>query len=585
MKKLLFLLAIISASAFAIELPVDETMEPAPGAPIDYKSDAQPVNLPEFQSPVSSGLEELTQAERENSIISIESSTQNLELVAMASQIEQKWNQQKFNDAIGLMKQLESQNPQEHFAIGLQWRNPIESNEISMWGTDVRIGTRDSIYVVSSDVHYASGHIFAILLYHEGSQYKWSVNMSTNMGNSWTETYVWFAGFYIHSVSATIAANHCYVGYDYLSTTSSARIRRFRASDGLEEDFHNGETFIDAISLTLPDSVMEIAMASNQDYFNNRIYLSLISSQGNLEASWSDSGVNWTSYSYNISDASHGLDITCNQGYSTYYSYLSYISTSNRCRIFGLNGEDSLFSFVVGSAGDYSAISAYDDTVFCVSEFSGNPNFYCKYWISYNGGTSWAWGALDDTVTYSSESPDVTLRGGAGISVTYRYYTSTREQRYRHRTYAFQPWPTAVSIADNEPYYNKPSINYLGGNNYGVVYLCWDNPYLRAAYFDKAVAVGIEELNPLPVNYTLEQNYPNPFNASTLLKYYLPSSGNVTLEIYDLVGRRVASLVNENQNAGYHSITWNAESFSSGIYFAKISAGDFTASQKMVLMK
>jgi hypothetical protein len=91
--------------------------------------------------------------------------------------------------------------------------------------------------------------------------------------------------------------------------------------------------------------------------------------------------------------------------------------------------------------------------------------------------------------------------------------------------------------------------------------------------------------NEIPQNFDLSQNYPNPFNPSTTISFSIPVQSNVTLKIYDVLGREVDQLINENVNAGQHNIIWNAQNFSSGIYFYKIAAGDFIESKKMILLK
>lgn len=85
--------------------------------------------------------------------------------------------------------------------------------------------------------------------------------------------------------------------------------------------------------------------------------------------------------------------------------------------------------------------------------------------------------------------------------------------------------------------------------------------------------------------YVLNDNYPNPFNPTTNIKYQIPVSGLVTLRIYDIAGREVASLVNEIKTAGTYDVKWNASGLSSGIYIYRLQAGDFVQSKKMTLIK
>jgi len=94
----------------------------------------------------------------------------------------------------------------------------------------------------------------------------------------------------------------------------------------------------------------------------------------------------------------------------------------------------------------------------------------------------------------------------------------------------------------------------------------------------------------IPEVFALHQNYPNPFNPTTQIKYDLPEDALVSINIYDLMGRSIKSLVNSNQSAGYRSIQWNAtnnlgEPVSAGMYIYMIQAGEFRQTKKMVLLK
>ena len=89
----------------------------------------------------------------------------------------------------------------------------------------------------------------------------------------------------------------------------------------------------------------------------------------------------------------------------------------------------------------------------------------------------------------------------------------------------------------------------------------------------------------LPASTSLSQSYPNPFNAMTVIEYELPEASDVTLHVYNLIGEKVATLVNGAEEAGYKSVTWDASEVSSGIYFYKLSAGDYTETKRMMLVK
>jgi hypothetical protein len=89
----------------------------------------------------------------------------------------------------------------------------------------------------------------------------------------------------------------------------------------------------------------------------------------------------------------------------------------------------------------------------------------------------------------------------------------------------------------------------------------------------------------MPANFSLKQNYPNPFNTSTIISYALPRPANVTISIFDILGRQIARLNRKNEPAGNHQIIWDGMDCSSGIYFYKISTGDYTKTLMMSLAK
>jgi uncharacterized repeat protein (TIGR01451 family) len=97
------------------------------------------------------------------------------------------------------------------------------------------------------------------------------------------------------------------------------------------------------------------------------------------------------------------------------------------------------------------------------------------------------------------------------------------------------------------------------------------------------VVLKVEDL--IPAEYSLAQNYPNPFNPTTSIAYSLPEAAKVKVEIYNALGQVVAVLMDGNVDAGYHTVEWNADNMSSGVYFYRIQANDFTATKRMVLMK
>ena len=93
------------------------------------------------------------------------------------------------------------------------------------------------------------------------------------------------------------------------------------------------------------------------------------------------------------------------------------------------------------------------------------------------------------------------------------------------------------------------------------------------------------DLNSIPTEFLLEQNYPNPFNPTTNISYALPCSGLVQIKVFNLLGKEIATLINEEKKAGTYKINWNAANLPSGVYLYRIQAGSFIQTKKMILLK
>ncbi|MDA3862211.1 MAG: cellulase family glycosylhydrolase [Melioribacteraceae bacterium] len=145
----------------------------------------------------------------------------------------------------------------------------------------------------------------------------------------------------------------------------------------------------------------------------------------------------------------------------------------------------------------------------------------------------------------------------------------------------YQSWQT-LQVSDIElPAGNHELVIkfYFGGFNFNSMEY-------------ELTAVGVDDENETNFNFNLEQNYPNPFNPSTEIKYTIPaetsrgvSPQNVTLQIYDILGSEIATLVNKKQAPGNYEVKFDASNLPTGIYFYKLQSGDFTQSKKMILLK
>ena len=706
------LVVFTATTTLAEEFPYVPGSEVAPRSGPVLQDQIQPQPLL-TRDPVWKGLERLTQQERLNSDIELVlERNASQEALQMARRIESTWNSGNFEEALALFRSLADLTNIDEVAIGNTWRTPIPTEQTTTWGTDVRIGNRDQIFVTSLDIHRASGNIFAVLLYQEGTTYYWSVNLSTDGGATWTETYEWFASYELRMISAAVVSDHCYVGYIAGSSFTSARLRRFLASNGASDPFPVGGDWITVVDVISPEEIKEIALASNQDYYNNRLYYMILTSTGAVRYFWASTPdcETWAETATGITDGDRGLDATCNEGYASYFFCISYINVGDSIKVYGKSGIWNLLtSYATNhSATDYSAIGAYRDTITTAFDYWNGTNIQCRYLVTYDGGPTWFWGDVGDDPNTIAESPDVAARVGGGVGIIYRFYTSPREGRYVWRPYS-GTWSAPETYSDHEPWWNKPCIEYLGDDVFGVLYLTWNSPQVQAAYFDVGAAeapvtMECEALTPifcrgknlyfkvtvdnptggnvtgvltfaayagydcdpvnqliamarnrtytpgtteqyyffkvpnsaqpgqysasisgtlggfdvyccmnldiiqcgpfkigdnttwelveaerpevgLPIFTSLDQNYPNPFNATTNISFSLAEAGNVSLNVYDITGRLVVTLVDGQMDAGEHLVAWDASSVSSGVYFYKLTAGDYSATKSMNLLK
>jgi hypothetical protein len=140
---------------------------------------------------------------------------------------------------------------------------------------------------------------------------------------------------------------------------------------------------------------------------------------------------------------------------------------------------------------------------------------------------------------------------------------------------------TKSDLINGSLYVNIHTYNYPGGELRGQITQMMPQSNITTAVQDKPKSI--------PGQFSLLQNYPNPFNPSTIISWQLAAGSNVKLKIYDILGNEVTALVNEFENAGEHSISFNTQQvhkqLASGIYFYRLQAGGFVASRKMMVLK
>ncbi len=147
-------------------------------------------------------------------------------------------------------------------------------------------------------------------------------------------------------------------------------------------------------------------------------------------------------------------------------------------------------------------------------------------------------------------------------------------------------WTPVSEGLPSNPLVSAITGYYPGGNNYILYSGLFENGNNGAKVFRRTLPIGIQKIsNEIPQSFSLYQNYPNPFNPSTKFRFSIPLKSLVKLNVFDVLGRHVTTLVNQNLESGTYETDWKANDIPSGIYFYRIEAEGFTVTKKMILVK
>lgn len=263
-----------------------------------------------------------------------------------------------------------------------------------------------------------------------------------------------------------------------------------------------------------------------------------------------DGGETWDDISSGLDPINDIFFLDANTGWAT-TRYLVFKTTD------GGDNWDTASSFELSN--DFSRIQFFDENTGYVLN-SGNLLY------TEDGGENWEQVEAETSITgndFHFISPEKGWVAGSQIWSTEdggETWVSNRKQ----------------SSSDLQAVFALSDENiWLGGEN-GLL--------LRS---EDAILTSIDEefISGSPMEYSLEQNYPNPFNPVTVIEFSLPQTSNVRLEVYNVIGQRVATLVNETRQAGVHQVNFNASNLASGVYFYRISAGSFVQTRQLTLIK
>jgi hypothetical protein len=238
------------------------------------------------------------------------------------------------------------------------------------------------------------------------------------------------------------------------------------------------------------------------------------------------------------------------------------------------------------SNSELPSIAVYGSAVYVVWEDFRDGNSEIYYKRSTDTGISWGADTRLTNNTAFSEYSSVSLSG----SVVHVLWRDDRDGNYeiyyKRSTDAGVSWGADIRLTNNTANSFYPSVAVSGS----VVHVVWtdhrDGNWEIYYKRDPTGNVGIQNISTeIPSAYSLSQNYPNPFNPETNIKFAIPKNGFVNIAIFDMLGKELETLVNEQLAPGTYETNWNASNYPSGVYFYKLSAGDISETKKMLLLK
>jgi photosystem II stability/assembly factor-like uncharacterized protein len=238
---------------------------------------------------------------------------------------------------------------------------------------------------------------------------------------------------------------------------------------------------------------------------------------------------------------------------------------------FGTNYTRVYYSTDFGSSWDYGETSGMTNSNNVC--FNGDTGFAATsgaIMISTDGGEDW----VNDTLIFTGSIHFATASG------LFWFVSSSDTNIYCSRN-------------NGTNFSSEFQISSSGGYPWGInsklvgdKIICWIGCTTGGIYKSTRYTSGISSnTSNIPEKYILSQNYPNPFNPVTNIKFGIPKNSFVTIKVYDILGKEIATLVNKNLTTGSYNVSWNAGSFNSGVYFYRIQAGSFTDAKKMILVK
>jgi hypothetical protein len=339
--------------------------------------------------------------------------------------------------------------------------------------------------------------------------------------------------------------------------SSDGTIFLANGDDGLRAYSYDGSSFTNLAHVNDGGSAMDVAIASDGTVF-------LANRSDGLRA-YSYDGASFTNMGH-IDDGGspHGVAVDID-------STIFLANGGDGLRAYSYDGNSFTNTAHIDSLGNYSAAYgvtlAPDGTVFLAGGYSGLSAY------AYDGSSF----TRKANASSSSEAYDMSFDSSGTVFLAIKNgWLGGSSSLWAYDYNGDSLTPTASINADS-------ALGVVVGED-GTVFLANGSAGLFA--YSYGLATGIDDNSfPVPGNYILEQNYPNPFNPSTIIEFTLPQSGFVTLKVYNLLGQKVATLLEAHKPAGQHIVNFNASALTSGIYYYTLTTDDFRQTRKMVLLR
>jgi hypothetical protein len=341
---------------------------------------------------------------------------------------------------------------------------------------DVRIGNpRVGAHSVDLDFHRGTENLFAAVSWPDG----WSLNISTDGGATWQETYFYPSA---SEVSMRVGGDFAWVSYAPSAAPTQLRMRRFFATTGAPDATYNYQL----VGNLNPVTIVDVAMTANADSGDSGIYVACIGSDNAPYFFWDDLvGTSFDPFHPPSTIAEGGLDITMNPGAgSGFFLLMSFQSGSAikvwRLHIFG--GWEQTLSYGVSGSNNYSAISAYQDTVAAVIEMDYTNGNGILSLVNTNAGQGGEW---SPDVIYIPPTPtapeaagaDISLRSPSGSLLTYQLEEGVFDGVYYRQRHGHGQgsWESAVAFNEvDSAAQEQTTVEWLGigcDGSYGMIYV------------------------------------------------------------------------------------------------------------------